>query len=229
MTKSRGINTPKAVWTEAQLDMLRKFYPDYKSEDVACMIGHSLVQVYRKANRLGIEKSEAFLTSPAGNALMRPENAGRFSRFQKGMTPWNKGQKGVVVGGVETRFKPGLVPHNTLPIGSTKFDKSDVLLRKVSDSKGNNSMRWRAVHELVWIAANGPMPPKHIVVFKPGMKTNVLEEITLDKVECISLVENMKRNTRHRLPKELANLIALKGSLTRQINKREKYESAENH
>lgn len=230
MTKSRGINAPKAVWTEEQIEMLRKFYPDYKSEDVACMVGHTLVQVYRKANRLSIEKSEAFLTSPVGNALMRPEDAGRFSRFQKGLTPWNKGKKiGTAGQSRETWFPPGQTPHNTRPIGSTKLDKSKVLLQKVSNDSGNNSKRWRGVHELVWVAANGPLPPKHIVVFKPGMKTNVIEEITIEKVECISLVENMKRNTRHRYPKEVANLIALKASLTRQINKRTKNESAENN
>ena len=42
----------------------------------------------------------------------------------------------------------------------------------------------------------------------------------LDRVECITLAENMKRNTRHNLPKELADTIALRAALTRQINKR---------
>lgn len=232
MTKSRGINTPKAVWTEAQLDMLRTLYPDYKTDDIAFMVGHPLQTVYRKANSLGLKKTPEFVAAESARHLARPDHPMRETRFQKGLVPWNKGTKGIA--GVQeacraTYFRPGQLPHNTLPIGSTKFDKSDVLLQKVSNAKGNGSKRWRGVHELVWIAANGPLPPKHIVVFKPGMKTNVLEEITLDKVECISLVENMKRNTRHRLPKELANLIALKGSLTRQINKRTKYESAENH
>jgi hypothetical protein len=113
-----------------------------------------------------------------------------------------------------------MAPHNTREIGSLKISKDGTLLQKVSNDKGNNSKRWRGVHELVWIAANGPLPPGHIVVFKPGCRTAVLEEITIDKVECISLVENMKRNTRHNLPKPLADLIAVRAALTRQINKR---------
>lgn len=106
-----------------------------------------------------------------------------------------------------TQFKPRQAPHNTAPIGSTKFDKSGVLLQKISNNAGNNSKRWRAVHELVWVRENGPVPPKHIVVFKPDMRTNVFEQITIDRVECISVAENMKRNTRHNLPPELNEVI----------------------
>jgi hypothetical protein len=68
------------------------------------------------------------------------------------------------------------------------------------------------------------VPAGHIVVFKPGQRTKELNEITADRVECISFAENMKRNTRHNLPKPLSDLIALRGALTRQINKRTKHE-----
>ena len=224
MTKSKGINRSKAVWTKGQVETLRSLYPNFKTEDVAFMLGHSLEATYRKANSLGIRKTDAFLASGCAGRL--DGIRGGATRFQKGIVPWNKGVKGAA--GVQpacraTQFKPGQSPANTLPIGSTKFDKSGVLLQKVSNAKGNNSARWRAVHELVWIRANGPVPAKHIVVFKPGMRTNVLEEITIDRVECISLAENMKRNTRHNLPPELNKVVQLRAVLTRQINKRMKH------
>jgi hypothetical protein len=221
VTKSKGILGPRAVWTDEQLETLRRLYPNYKTEDVAFMVGHPLQVVYRKANSLGLKKSEEFLSSGAAGRLDGVR--GGCTRFQKGIQPWNKGVKGVNMGDSATRFKPGQAPPNTLPIGSTKFDKSGVLLQKVSDAKGNNSKRWRAVHELVWVAANGPVPEKHIVVFKPGMRTSALEEITVDRVECISLAENMKRNTRHNLPPELNQVVQLRAVLTRQINKRIKH------
>jgi hypothetical protein len=226
MTASKGKNQPKAEWTEDRLDTLRRFYADFKTEDVACILGLRTGQVYAKANQLGLAKSEAFLASPAACRLRRGDNVGSEHRFQKGHASWNKGTKGIA--GVQeacraTQFKPGQAPPNTLPVGSTKFDKSGVLLQKVSNAPGNGSKRWRAVHELVWIRTNGPVPPKHIVVFKPGMRTNVLEEITIDRVECISLAENMKRNTRHNLPPELNEIVQLKAVLTRQINKRMKH------
>ena len=225
MTKSRGINTPRAVWTEQQLDVLRALYPCYKSEDVGFMVGHPLQAVYRKANALGLKKTAEFVAAESARQLARPDHPMRETRFQKGLVPWNKGTKGIA--GVQeacraTYFSPGQSPHNTRPIGSTKFDKSGVLLQKVSNAKGNNSARWRGVHELVWVATHGPLPAKHIVVFKPGMKTNVLDQITLDRVECISLAENMKRNTRHNLPPELNEVVQLRAVLTRQINKRSK-------
>jgi hypothetical protein len=222
MTKSKGILGPRAGWTDEQLDMLRQLYPKFKTEDVATMIGHSLYSVYGKANALGLAKTPEYLASPVACRLRRGEHVGQAFQFLKGHQPWNKGKKGVMTGGEQTRFKPGQQPHNTLPIGSLKYDKSGVLLQKISDAKGNNSVRWRGVHELVWVAANGPLPPKHIVVFKPGMRTNVFEKITIDKVECISLAENMKRNTVHNMPRELVDLVRLRAVLTRSINRKEK-------
>jgi hypothetical protein len=45
--------------------------------------------------------------------------------------------------------------------------------------------------------------------------------ITLGRLELISRAENMRRNSYHtRYPKEVAQLIQLRGALNRQINKR---------
>lgn len=224
MTKSKGILRPRAVWTEEQLDLLRTSYPNFKTEDVAFMVGHELQATYRKASSLGLKKSEAFYATGVGGRL--DGIRGNSTRFKKGQATWNKGLRGVNMGHSATRFAPGQAPHNTKPVGSYRTDKDGTLQRKVSNSKGNNSVRWRGVHELVWVEANGPVPPKHIVVFKPGMRTTVLEEITIDRVECISLAENMKRNTRHNLPPELNEVVQLRAVLTRQINKRSKQHGA---
>jgi hypothetical protein len=226
MTKSRGILSPRAVWTDDQVELLRLLYPNYKTEDIAFLLGHKLSSTYRKAKELGLSKTPEFIAAESARHMNRADHPAREHRFQKGHTSWNKGTKGLV--GTQpacraTQFRPGQAPANTLPIGSTKFDKSGVLLQKFSNAPGNGSKRWRAVHELVWVTANGPVPPKHIVVFKPGMRTNVLEEITIDRVECISLAENMRRNTRHNLPPELNEIVQLKAVLTRQINKRMKH------
>jgi hypothetical protein len=230
VTKSKGVLAPRAVWTEEQLEMLRRQYPHFKTENVAFMIGHTIEQVYRKAKALGLQKTAEYLASPAACRLRRADEGGGHVgseyRFQKGHSSWNKGTKGVHTGGEQTQFKPGQLPHNTLPIGSYRHDKSGVLQRKIGNGKGSNSKRWRGVHELVWSEHNGPVPAKHIVVFKPGMRTAVLEEITIDRVECISLAENMKRNTRHNLPPELNEVIQLRAVLTRHINTRTRNEIA---
>ena len=75
---------------------------------------------------------------------------------------------------------------------------------------------------MVWEEANGPTPRGYVVVFRPGMRTNVLEEITLDRVELVSRREHMARHTVHRFPEPLRQVIQLKGAVQRQINKRTK-------
>jgi hypothetical protein len=218
-----AVNQPREFWSDCEMESLRRLYPKFKTEDIAVMLGRTLDQVYRKANSLGIEKSAEYLASPAACRLRRGDNVGIEYRFKKGLIPWNKGTNFESGGrSIETRFKAGQRPVNTQPIGSHKLDKSGNLLQKISDASGNSSKRWRGVQELIWCAANGPLPPKHIVVFKPGMKTNVFDEITLDRVECISLAENMRRNTVHNLPKELVQLVQLRGALNRKINARTK-------
>lgn len=210
-------------WTKEQVATLIARYPHETTQELADELGVSLRRAYAKAAQLGLKKTPEYLASPAACRLRRGDMTGASTRFKRGQHVWNKGMKGLQIGGVETRFKPGIVPHNARPIGSHKLDKDGTLLRKVSDAKGNNSKRWRGVHELVWIEANVPLPAKHIVVFKPGMRTNRLAEITVDRVECISRVENMKRNSVHNLPKELAELVQLRGALLRKINHRTKY------
>lgn len=47
--------------------------------------------------------------------------------------------------------------------------------------------------------------------------------MTLDKLECITFRENMRRNTVHaKYPKELVRLVQLRGALARQINLRQR-------
>ncbi|WP_237173002.1 HNH endonuclease [Paracandidimonas lactea] len=214
-------------WTEIEVKILRKFYADSPTERIAQALGRPLTQVYAKARRLGLVKSPAYLDSPHACRLRHGDNLGAEYRFKPGLIPANKGirRPGYAPGRMaHTQFKVGQNPHNTLPIGAYRLDPSGILQRKISNNKGSNSMRWRGVHELVWVEANGPVPPKHIVVFKPGMRTNILEQITLDRVECISLAENMRRNSLHRYPKEIGDAIRARAVLNRRINHVEKHQ-----
>jgi hypothetical protein len=80
--------------------------------------------------------------------------------------------------------------------------------------------RWRPVHVLVWEAKHGSIPAGHICVFKRDAKTLVRSEITVDRLEVVSLAENMLRNTIHHLPKPLVQVIMLRGALNRKIRNR---------
>lgn len=108
------------------------------------------------------------------------------------------------------------------PVGTERVSKDGYLERKVNDDLPLQA-RWRAVHRIVWEAANGPIPSGHAVVFREGRKTTDASAITVDGLELVSRGELMRRNSYHtRYPQEVAQLIQLKGALNRKINARSK-------
>jgi hypothetical protein len=210
-------------WAKKQLAAFKRRYPHEPTATLAADLGITISACYQMAGRLGIKKSAEYLASPAACRLRRGDKIGEACRFQPGHVPANKGLRrpGWAPGRMaDTQFQPGNAPQTEQPVGSYRITKDGSLQRKIGTAKGSNSKRWRGVHELVWIEANGPVPPGHICVFKPGMRTNVLEEITADKVECITLAENMRRNSYHnRYPKEIGLVIQARGQLVRKINR----------
>ncbi len=146
---------------------------------------------------------------------------GSGSQFQKGHQTWNKGMKGLQIGGVATRFKPGhrggKAAELYKPIGAERISKGGYLQRKINDDMPLQK-RWRGVHIIVWEEANGPLPAGRAVTFKDGNKRH----IALENLELLTRAELMARNTIHNYPKEIAELAQLRGAITRQINKRER-------
>ena len=221
MTKSRGILAPRVKWTPYEDELLEAFYPVMKTEEVAAMLNRAPHMVYNRAARLGIRKDREFMASEASGRIMRETHRGRLTQFRKGITPWNKG-KPFIAGGrsVETRFKKGSRKGRAneiwKPVGTERISRDGYLERKIHDGMPLQS-RWRAVHILAWEEANGPLPKGHAIAFKDGNKQN----ITLENLECISRADLMRRNTYHRYGKEIAQLVQLRGALTRQINQKE--------
>lgn len=226
MTRSRHILPPRRYWTRVEEELLREFYPDWPTEWLAPHFGRTPRQVYNKALSMGLRKSAAYLASPLSGRLQQHDARGGSTRFKKGHVPANKGLRrpGYAPGRMaETQFKKGRPPseaRNYKPIGSTRIVYGNLEKKFTDDPRVYPARRWRPVHRMVWEAAHGPVPKGHIVVFKPGMHTTVEAEITLDRIECITLGENMRRNTLHNYPKELTHLMQLKGAVQRQINKR---------
>ena len=222
MTKSRGINAPRARWTPALDAQLRSLYPDNKTEIVAEIMGARPSQVYNRAHALGLKKSPDFKASESSGRIQRGKQhpAMKATQFKTGITPWNKGLE-FHAGGrcAETQFAKGHKPRNWQPLGSLRITADGYLERKVTNLPGPNNVRWHPVHRLVWAAAHGPIPPGHLVVFKPGQKTQVLELITEDRLECITRAQHAQRNHPRSHSPELACLVQLKGAITRQVNR----------
>lgn len=214
--------TPHKPWHPRELALLREIFPDVHTADAAALMGCSISRINNAAYKARLRKSPEYLASDTSMRIQRGKQHPNMiaSRFKPGLSPWNKGTHFDSGGrSHETRFQRGSKPHTTLPIGSLRISADGALERKVTDFSGPPHLRWHAVSRIVWEAANGPVPAGHIVVFKDGCRTTVLEKITIDAVECITRGENARRNhPRNRSP-ELARLVQLKGAITRQVNR----------
>ena len=214
-------------WTPADLATLAQIYPHMRTKDVAVRMGRTEQGINYKAWALKIRKTPEYLVSRFAGRLQPNQVApvGLTTRFPRGNVPWNAGHKGWQAGGlsVGTQFKAGGLPRNTQPIGSYRLvdhkGSGPRLEKKVREVPGSNDKRWTPVSRLVWEAANGPVPRGHLVVFKAGMVTTVLEHITLDRLECITRAQHASRNHPRNKSPEIRRLVQLKGAITRQVNR----------
>ncbi|WP_295377265.1 HNH endonuclease [uncultured Pseudacidovorax sp.] len=213
----------KQLWLPCDLQLLREVYADMSTRAIALTLGRSLTSVYRMAKELGLEKSDAFNTGVLSGRINRGRSDPRLKghRFKRGDVPWNKGRKGAWVpseASRATQFKPGAKPVNWMPLGSHRVNSDGYLERKVREGN-NGALNWRAVHRIVWEEAFGPVPPRHMVAFKPGRHTTKLEAITVEILECISREENARRNHPRNRDPEYWKLVHLKGQINRQVNR----------
>lgn len=234
-----AVTAPKQrePWSEDEDETLRINWPRFPAFLIAHVLGRARPSVYRRVAQLGLEKAPDFETQPLAklwNGTQDPASIAK--RFKPGGTPANKGLRrpGWAPGRMAaTQFKkgrPASESRNYVPIGTEKVDpKRKALIRKVTDDPSIFPVkRWRPVHVIVWEESHGPVPEGHIVIFRPGMKTFVAGDITADRLEAVTLAENMRRNTFHnRYPPEVKELIHLKARITRRINKRAKEQQHE--
>lgn len=214
---------PRRPWSAAEFELLRLHYAASRTEDIARALGRTVVSVYGMAKKLGLNKAEEYLATSGGRL---DGVIGSECRFRKGHAPWNKGVKGSTghhPNSVRTQFRKGemhgAARHNYVPIGTERISEDGYLERKVTDDHPVPARRWVAVHRLVWEAANGPIPSGYVVCFLPGQKTNDRERITVDILELVSRGELAQRNHPRNRDPELAELVQLKGAITRQVNR----------
>lgn len=203
------------TWTDDQCAQLRAHYPDSMPAQLESLFGLKIGQIYHKANKLGLRKSEAYKAAEQQRQSERLLVVGIPHRLQAGHATWNKGMKGLDLEGKATQFKPGNRPHNWRPLGYERISEDGYLERKITDD-GPPKAHFKGVHVLVWEAEYGPVPQGSAIVFKNGNK----RDIRLDNLECITRQELMQRNTRHNYP-ELKEVYAVKARITRTINQLE--------
>ncbi len=156
-------------WTERDIDILRREYPDRYASEVADMLGVTVKSVYQKAKALGIGKSKAWRKRELELQGERLRRDGATKRFQKGHVPHNTGkpwQKWLSPEGrknsLTTAFYKGHAPHNTKYDGCvvTRSDSGTTRMYKyIRLEKG----KWMQLHRVVWIFLNGPIPAGKIL------------------------------------------------------------------
>lgn len=211
-------------WTAEEDARLRRLYPNTQTKRLARVFKRSTVRIYARANVLGLHKSAAYLASADACRLRRGDNVGAAYRFPKGHVPANKGLRrpGWAPGRMrETQFKKGNLTgaanRNWVPVGTEVLDPDGYRKRKVSSDHTVPSRRnWKFVHVIVWEKKHGPVPPGHAVAFRNGDKS----DIRLGNLELLSREDLMRRNTVHRLPKELRDLVMLRAAVVRQIRRK---------
>ena len=146
-------------------------------------------------NKFGTEYKKSQILSYYKNHNI---NSGLTGYFDKSHKPWNKGMKGLDIGGKETQFKKGHVPANYKPIGSERITIDGYTEVKVADPN-----KWRLKHRVIWEKENGPIPKGHVLLFGDKNQQN----FNMDNLILIS------RNQLARLNQN--NLIQTDAELTR--------------
>lgn len=210
---SPGPMQARRPWTEAEERLLVELYLDTPMPELIQRLGREDKAIYNKAKSMGLKRSAEYLASEHACRLRKGDNVGAEHRFKPGNAAWNKGMKGLQIGGQATRFPKGHRPHTWVPIGTEQV-RDGYLWRKVTDNGGR--FDWKQVHVMLWEQHHGPVPKGLILVFRDRNKQN----IQLDNLELITRAENCRRNSIHRYPPEVKELIRLQKKLEREIRKK---------
>ena len=142
-------------WSDKEKEYLKEITP-----------GHHYAEIVELMNK---KFDREFTVELVKNAIGRYKlNTGFNGRFEKGLIPHNKGQKGVCAKGAEKGwFKKGQVSINHKPVGSERTDLDGYTLIKVAEPN-----KWQLKHRVIYEKAYGPIPPNMAVIFLDRNKRN---------------------------------------------------------
>lgn len=183
-------------------------YLDLTLTEIANELNRSVSSVHGRLKVLGLKIPKEIILKRMNDGLKIGQSMVD-TRFKKGSVPWNKGMKGLQIGGVETRFKEGHLPHNTRNDGDERLTKEGYIEIRVS--KGV----WKLKHRVVWEITNGEIPKGNIIKFKDGDRKNV----NINNIYMGTRQEHMNANSIQRYPKELIKTIKNLSKLEKQLKK----------
>lgn len=110
---------------------------------------------------------------------------GRTGAFEKGKPSWNKGMKGLQLGGEKGWFKKGQLAINHRPVGSERVSVDGYVEIKIAEPN-----KWMLKHKYIWEQAKGKVPDKHCLIFLDSNRQNV----SLDNLALISRAQLARMN-----------------------------------
>lgn len=210
----------RKVWTQEDVEILTRMYPDHFAQEIAGLLGRKIPSIYNKAAMLGLKCNPEKIRRAGKMSCGNPKNIA--TRFTKGHIPANKGKSmppEVYAKAALTMFKKGNRPHNTAAVGDEAIRKGGYIYVKVAEPN-----IWRAKHKMLWESINGKIPKGYNIQFKNRDVT----DIRIENLYMISRSEQLKKENSlmARYPEDLQKVIRLKGSLKRQITiqKKKEYE-----
>jgi hypothetical protein len=205
-------------YTISLIKKIQKRYPNEDTKELAEELGLPIDRIYYIANKHKFKKSQAYLDNWKLSGRGRMIEHGKAHRFKKGHKSWNKDKSPKDYMPSEsydkiktTQFKKGNLPTNTKHDGaiSLRHDKTGVKYYYIRIAKA----KWVLLHQKIYQDVYGPIPKSHIIVFKDRNPLNV----TLENLECITRIENMHRNSLHRLAPEIKQTIRVLTKLKKTI------------
>ena len=163
----------KLAFTEEELEIIRKLYPNTPNKVIATWMPHSSISISKKANEIGLKKTKEYIREN-GRAVataqwkdLKENGLELKSNFKKGHVPWCKGQKlsNEHIAKLTGVFKKGQTPHNTLPIGSIRN------INNYNEIKYANH-KWISLARYNWEQVHGPVPGDMCVFKLDGDKYN---------------------------------------------------------
>lgn len=206
----------KGKWTQEEIDILSSLYPNHYAREIAGILGRGISSIHCKAQALGIESSREKNQRAGYEASKSPASIA--ARFQKGSVPLNKGKKvspEIYAKMQPTMFKKGQTPVNHRDVGSERVNMDGYIEIKVAEPN-----RWRLKHRVIWEQANGSIPKGFNVQFKNHNR----QDCRIENLYLISKAEQMAKENSFwaKYPKEIQEIIQLKGVVNRAIHKAEK-------
>lgn len=208
---------PRRYWKKNEEELLSQLWAGdgLFAREIALIFQRPVSQVYNKAFAMGLRRPGK-LRSKAGKIGSQTE-AYRAHQFTSGHTPANKGKKmspELYAKCAPTMFKKGNTPKNHREVGSERVGKDGYLWVKVAEPN-----KWKQKHRAPWEETYGPVGKGYNVQFKDGNRQN----ITLENLYLISRAQQLKEQNSlmARYPKELQDIIRLRGAVKRQIKRKE--------